>query len=142
MESTTCDECIEIDRFRTLLDELEVDELEYVFSSYCQNTLGLRRLDRRRKDNRNTYYASSKGYNGNKTECGIFHGRTQNFLDESLYIVLRKRSGRYIVIGKNNAERYLEIDTEVRHYDPEKLHALMREHSALFRKLGIPVEGT
>lgn len=125
-----------LESVKTCLNDTDIDDMGAIFSMYCKNTLGLSKRDRRKKDNRNTYYASSKGYNGNKIECGIYGNKTE-FLGERLYIVLRKRSGWYIVIGENNAKRLVEYDGQVRHYDPDGLRNLIDQHPVLFKKLGI-----
>lgn len=121
---------------KNCLDNTDVCDMEAIFSHYCKDTLKLKKRDRRRKDNRNTYYASSECYNGNKVECGIY-GNNATFLGEKLYIVLRKRSGRYIIIGENNANRFVEWDGELRHYEPDSLRKMIDKYPELFKSLGI-----
>lgn len=120
------------------LEYTEVTELGMIFSNYCKNILKLPYHDRRKKDcnNRHSWYVSSRSYNGNKIECGIY-GDNPTFLGETLYIVLRKRAGYYIIIGENNANRFAEWDGEVRHYDPDGLRKMIAEHPILFKRLGI-----
>lgn len=56
-----------------------------------------------------------------------------------LLIVMRKRGGNYIIIGRSNTDRMIEIDRTGYewHYDYEGLKALIGEYPELFDNLGV-----
>lgn len=68
------------------------------------------------------------------------HFKKSNTYDDcKLLIVMRKRGGDYILIGRNNVDRLIEISSTGYDwgYDYEGLKALIAEYPELFDKLGV-----
>lgn len=111
----------------------ETKQLASVFENYMKQ-IGTNKYDSRRKDNSNTFLIDGKNTNWNRVECFYYVG-LNNYGEENLLIVLRKKAGNYFIIGRKG-ERAFEVDhSGIRNYDETLLNAIMDEHKALFDEL-------
>lgn len=122
---------------RDYLISHDILDLTSGFTAYCE-LKGIRRVDMRRKDNAYTYHIESKAYYGAKCECMIYKD-TAEWGNTRLYIVMRKKNGiPYLIIGRNNGERYAEVGIDtVWEFDESNLKTLITEFPQLFDYMGI-----
>lgn len=121
------------DRLTTLWKMGETKGVAHIFEEYMK-VQGVRKLDGRRKDNSNTYMIDGKSTSWNRVEC-YYHKDSEEFAEEDLLIVLRKRAGSYLIIARKGV-RAFEIDySGIKHYDKKLLNEIMEDHKALFDAL-------
>ena len=108
----------------------ETKKLANIFKKYMES-MGVKKWDSRRKDNHNTYIIDGKSTGWNRATCHYYKDCV-NYADENLSIVLRKRSGDYLIIAKRG-KRAFEVDYHgIVHYDENLLREIMDEHKPLF----------
>lgn len=121
------------DKLAKVWETCETEQLAVIFENYMKS-LGVKKIHPRRKDNRNTYLIDGKSTDWNRVQC-YYHKDSEKFAEENLLIVLRKRAGDYLIIGKHG-ERAFEVDySGIRHYDEKLLAEILEEHKPLFDKL-------
>lgn len=111
----------------------ETKQLARIFKEYMEEK-GLKKWDGRKKDNSNAYYVDGKDTNWNRVTCYCYKD-TANYANHNLEIVLRKRAGSYLIVGKQGM-RAFEVDySGVLHYDEKLLNEIIQEHKLLFDTL-------
>ncbi len=121
------------DRLITLWKLGETKSVAHIFEEYMK-TIGVRKLDRRRKDNTNTYLIDGESTGWNRVQC-YYHADSERYSEENLEIVLRKRAGSYLIIARKGV-RAFEVDYDgIKHYDEKLLSEIMKEHKPLFDAL-------
>lgn len=121
------------EKLTNLWKTCETKQLAEIFETYMKS-IGVRKWDGRRKDNRNTYLADGKSTGWNRFTC-YYHKDSPSYGDEDLLIVLRKRAGDYLIIGKRG-DRAFEVDySGIKHYDENLLNEILQEHKGLFDTL-------
>lgn len=111
----------------------ETKQLANIFKKYMES-MGVKKWDSRRKDNLNTYFIDGKSTGWNRATC-YYYKDCVNYADENLLIVLRKRSGSYLIVGKQG-KRAFEVDYHgVLHYDEDLLKEILEEHKSLLDAL-------
>lgn len=121
------------DKLFEVLDVCETKQLAEIFKNYMEK-IGVRKLDRRRKDKTNTYSVHGDCTNWNRVEC-YYHKESQAFSEEDLDITLRKRAGYYLIIGRKGKRAFERSYDSIVHYDEKLLNEIVREHKSLFDKL-------
>lgn len=116
-----------------LADVCETKQLADIFSRYMRS-IGVRKLDRRKKNNINTYLADGSCTNWNRVEC-YHYNKSINYSEEILDITLRKRAGFYLIIGKEGERAFERSFNEIVHYDKDLLYKIIKEYEPLFEKL-------
>lgn len=116
----------------------DTKDLAYLFERYMRE-IGVRKLDRRRKDTSNTYQIDGYSTNWNGVSCYYYRnsGDYRQYGKYEFCIVFRKRSGDYLLIevGSPNCDiaRPYEISCgKVIHYNKELLTKLIKQHPKLF----------
>lgn len=113
--------------------ELETKQLADTFIKYMQE-LGIRKCDMRKKDNFNTYWVDGKNESWNRTMCHYYRD-TEVFANDDIGIILRKRSGHYLIIQRKG-KRAFEIDHRgIIAYDGDLLKEIIKDHGRLFEML-------
>jgi hypothetical protein len=97
-------------------------------------SIGVKKLDRRRKDNANTYSIYGDCTNWNRVECYYYKDSTE-YSEEDLDITLRKRAGYYLIIGRKGEVAFERSYDSVVHYDEKLLDEIIKEHRPLFDEL-------
>lgn len=114
-----------------ILEQCETKEIAKVFENYMQS-IEVNKLDRRRKNNLNTYCICGKCTNWNRVEC-YYYKDSVEFSNENLEIVLRKRSGYYFIIARNGTRAFeCSWDNKILAYDESLLNEIVEEHKVLF----------
>lgn len=121
------------DKLFNILDICETKQLANIFESYMKNK-GIRKLDRRRKYNNNTYSIHGDCTNWNRVECYYYKDSTE-YSRENLDITLRKRAGYYLIIGRKGERAFERSYDSIVHYDERLLGEIVKEHKILFDKL-------
>lgn len=120
-------------RLTTLWKMGETKSVARIFEEYMK-TKGVRRLDRRRKDNTNTYLIDGESTGWNRVQC-YYHKDSEVYAEEDLEIVLRKRAGSYLIIARKGV-RAFEVDWNgIKNYDETLLKEIMEDHKPLFDAL-------
>ena len=112
------------DKLINVLKKCETKQLANIFKNYMESK-GVKKLDRRLIDGENTSW--------NRVEC-YYNNGSEEYGEEDLLIVLRKRSGYYLIVARKG-ERAFEYDYELRHYDEDLLNEIYSEHKELFDSL-------
>jgi hypothetical protein len=111
----------------------ETKQLGKVFKYYMES-MGVKKWDSKRKDNLNTYLIDGKSTGWNRAQC-YFYKDSANYAENNLGIILRKKSGSYLIIEKQG-RRAFEVDYHgVLHYDKKLLDEIIEEHAILFSAL-------
>ena len=111
----------------------ETKQLAKIFKEYMEG-MGLKKWDGRKKDNLDTYYVDGKDTNWNRVTCYCYRD-TASYANHNLEIVLRKRGGSYLIVGKQGV-RAFEVDYRgVLHYEIKLLEEILEEHRPLFDEL-------
>jgi hypothetical protein len=111
----------------------ETGDFSIVFEGYMES-LGVKKHDSRRKDNRNTYMIDGKSTNWNRVQC-YYHKDSEKYCEENLLLVLRKEAGDYFIVQRRD-KRAFEVDySGIRHYDENLMNEIYAEHQPLFDKL-------
>lgn len=120
-------------RLTTLWKMGETKSVAHIFEEYMK-TKGVRKLDRRRKDNTNTYLIDGESAGWNRVQC-YYHTDSEVYAEEDLEIVLRKRAGSYLIIARKGV-RAFEVDRDgIKNYDEDLLREIMEDHKPLFDAL-------
>jgi len=121
------------ERLTKLWKTCETKQLANIFKKYTES-MGLKKWDGRRKDNSDTYYVDGKDTNWNRVTCYCYRDAA-SYANHNLEIVLRKRSGSYLIVGKQG-KRAFEVDYRgIVHYEEDLLQEIMKEHKELFDTL-------
>lgn len=120
------------DNLINVLKKCETKQLANIFKNYMESK-GVKKLDRRRKDNSVSYLIDGENTSWNRVEC-YYNNGSEEYGEEDLLIVLRKRSGYYLIVARKG-ERAFEYDYELRHYDEDLLNEIYSEHKELFDSL-------
>jgi len=120
------------DKLIQVLKKCETKELGNLFKTHMQ-TKGIRKLDRRRKDNSISYLIDGESTGWNRVQC-YYHNGSELYSEEDLLIVLRKRSGFYLIVERRGV-RAFEYDYSLRHYDEKLLNEIYNDHKELFDNL-------
>ncbi|WP_243109557.1 zinc ribbon domain-containing protein [Clostridium perfringens] len=113
----------------------ETKKLASIFEQYMNN-MGVRKLNRRRKNNKNTYLIDGKSTGWNRVSC-YYYKNSEKYSEEELSMTLRKKSGNYFIVEKHGI-RCFEIDySDIRHYDENLLNEVIEENKDLFKMMGI-----
>lgn len=111
----------------------ETKQLAKIFVEYMRS-IGVRKHDGRRKSNYNTYMIDGDSTGWNRVQC-YYHKDSEKYAEEDLLIVLRKKSGNYMIVEKKG-KRAFEIDySGLRHYDETLLNEIIEEHKPFFEAL-------
>jgi hypothetical protein len=111
----------------------ETKQLAKIFEDYMKS-IGVRKRDGKRKDNSNSYMIDGKSTAWNRVQC-YYHKDNEKYASEDLLIVLRKRSGDYLIIERLS-KRAFEVDYHgVITYDESRLKEIIDEHKPLFDAL-------
>jgi hypothetical protein len=121
------------ENFIKLWKSCETKHLAKIFEYYMKGN-GVRKYDAQRKDNSNTYLIDGQSTNWNRVQC-YYNKDSTKYGEEDLLIVLRKRAGDYLIIGRKS-ERAFEVDySSIRHFDENLLNEIVKDHKALFDAL-------
>lgn len=120
--------------FCNLLDQIETKQLALIFKNAMESS-GIKKMDRRKKDNRNTYYYNGDCTAWNRVECMTFKDSSE-YGNEDLEITLRKRSGYYLLIERKG-NTAIEVSwctnsIETVNFDKNLLIKVLRDYSMLF----------
>jgi hypothetical protein len=121
------------DKLFKVLDFYETKQLAEVFKSYMES-IEIKKLDRRRKDNSNAYTIHGDCTNWNRVEC-YYHKDSRDYGMEDLDITLRKRAGYYLIIGRKGERAFERSYDSIVHYDEQLLNEIIKDHKQLFDKL-------
>lgn len=122
------------DKLFKVLDNCETKQLAYIFENYMKSK-GYRKVDRRRKDNTNTYSIHGECCNWNRVEC-YFHKEFKGYNNDcDLDVTLRKRAGYYLIVGDKDEVAFERSFNDVVHYNEELLRELYERHKELFEEL-------
>lgn len=121
------------DEVYKILDSYETKELAMVFEKYMQR-IGVKKLDRRRKDKSNTYSIHGNCTNWNRVEC-YYHKDSTKYCSEDLDITLRKRAGYYLIIGRKGNRAFERSYNKVISYNEELFNEIVQDHKMLFQML-------
>lgn len=113
-----------------LLEKCETKQLASIFEDYMKS-IGVKKLDRRRKDNANTYSIHGDCTNWNRVEC-YYHKDSAEYSKENLDITLRKRAGYYLIVGRDGERAFERSYDSVVHYDEKLLDEIVKDHKPLF----------
>lgn len=106
-----------------VLKQCETKELANIFESYIKS-IGVKKLDRRRKNNSNTYSIYGDCTNWNRVECYYYKNSTE-YGQQNLDITLRKRAGYYLIVAKNGIRAFeCSWDNKIIHYNEELLNEI------------------
>lgn len=121
------------DEVYKILDAYETKELARVFEEYML-TIGVKKLDRRRKDKSNTYSIHGDCTNWNRVEC-YYHKDSVEYSKEDLDITLRKRSGYYLIIGRKGERAFERSYDSIVNYDEKLFNEIVQDHKMLFQMI-------
>jgi hypothetical protein len=121
------------DKLFKVLDVCETKKLAEVFKNYMEG-VGVKKLDRRRKNNLNTYTIHGDCTNWNRVEC-YYHKNSRDYGMEDLDITLRKRAGYYLIIGRKGQRAFERSYDTIVHYDEKLLNEIIKDHKPLFDEL-------
>lgn len=121
------------DEVYKILDAYETKELAEVFAKYMKR-IGVKKLDRRRKDKLNTYTAEGDCTNWNRVEC-YYHKDSIKYGQEDLDITLRKRCGYYLIIGRKGDRAFERSYDKVVHYDEKLFNEIVQDYKMLFQMI-------
>jgi len=116
-----------------ILDVYDTKQLAEVFKRYMES-IEINKLDRRRKDNSNTYNIHGDCTNWNRVEC-YYHKDSRDYGMEDLDITLRKRAGYYFIIGRKGQRAFERSYNYIVHYDEKLLNEIIKDHKSLFDEL-------
>ena len=120
------------DKLINVLKKCETKQLANIFKKYMESK-AIRKIDRRRKDNSISYLVAVEETSWNRVEC-YYNNGSEKYSEEDLLIVLRKRSGYYLIVERNGV-RAFEYDYELKHYDEALLNEIYSDHKELFDSL-------
>lgn len=115
-----------------VLNKCETKELSSVFKTYMESK-GIRKFDRRRKDNSVSYLIDGAETNWNRVQC-YYNNGSERYSEEDLLVTLRKRSGFYLIVERKG-QRAFEYDYDLKHYDEKLLNEIYSDHKELFDRL-------
>jgi len=122
-----------IEKLTKLWKTCETKELALIFESYMKE-IGVRKTDRRRKDNINTYLIHGDSTNWNRVQC-YYQKDSEESRKENVLLTLRKRAGDYFIIEREGV-RAFEVDYRgLVHYNEVLLNEIIKEHQLLFDNL-------
>lgn len=121
------------DEVYKILDEYETEELAAVFEKYMK-CIGVKKLDRRRKDKNNTYSIHGDCTNWNRVEC-YYHKDSTKYCSEDLDITLRKKAGYYLIIARKGDRAFERSYDDIVHYDEKLFNEIVQDHKMLFQML-------
>lgn len=121
------------DKLFEILEVCETKELAQIFKNYMES-IGVKKLDKRKKDRTNTYSIHGDCTNWNRVSC-YHHKETTEYSEENLDITLRKRAGYYFIIGKKGKRAFERSYGSLVHYDEELFNEIIEEHKPLFDEL-------
>lgn len=111
----------------------ETKQLANIFKRYMED-MGIKKWDRRRIDNQNTYLIDGNSTGWNRAQCYFYKDCTK-YAENDLGIILRKRSGSYLIVERKG-ERAFEVDySGLVHYDEKLLKEIIKDHKPLFDAL-------
>ncbi|NFH74175.1 zinc ribbon domain-containing protein [Clostridium botulinum] len=116
-----------------ILDAYDTKELARVFVEYMIS-IGVKKLDRRKKDKRNTYSVHGDCTNWNRVEC-YYHKDSTEYCSEDLDITLRKRAGYYLIIGRKGERAFERSYDSIVHYDEKLFNEIVQDHKKLFQMI-------
>lgn len=116
-----------------ILDAYETKELARVFVEYMLS-IGVKRLDRRRKSRNNTYSVHGDCTNWNRVEC-YYHKDSDKYCSEDLDITLRKRAGYYLIIARKGERAFERSYDEIVNYDEKLFNEIVQDHKKLFQMI-------
>lgn len=121
------------DKLFKILESYETKQLAEIFKNYMES-IGVKKLDRRRKDNTNTYSVHGDCTNWNRVEC-YYHKDSLGYTEEDLDITLRKEAGYYLIIGRKGQRAFERSYNSIVHYDEKLLSEIVKDHKPLFDML-------
>ena len=98
-------------------------------------SIGARKVDGRRKDNSNTYIIDGDDTNWNRVSCYYYKENNLTYGQESFEIVMRKRSGYYLLIEQQDTRPFETDGKHILHYDEKLMKQLINEYSGFFELL-------
>lgn len=122
------------DKLFKLLDSCETKQLAYIFEKYMKSK-GYRKVDRRRKDNTNTYSIHGECCDWNRVECYFYKEFKEYNNNCDLDVTLRKRAGNYLIVGDKDNRAFERSFNDVVNYNEELLRELYEQHKELFEEL-------
>lgn len=124
---------VKMNRLIKLWQECETKQLAKIFAEYMES-IEVKKRDKRRKSNSNTYMIDGKSTSWNRVQC-YYHKENERYASENLLLVLRKRSGSYFIIERMG-KRAFEVDHRgIIDYDEDLLKEIIEEHKPLFDTL-------
>jgi hypothetical protein len=121
------------DEIFKILDSYDTKELAEVFENYMKR-IGIRKLDRRRKDKTNTYSIHGDCTSWNRAEC-YYHKDSLEYSKEDLDITMRKRAGYYLIIGRKGNRAFERSYNKIVRYDEKLFNEIIQDHKILFEML-------
>jgi len=122
-----------VEKLTAVWEKCETKQLAFVFERYMES-IGARKYDKRRKDNKNTYMIDGISTGWNRVQC-YYHKDSHKYCEEDLLLVLRKEAGDYFIIQRKE-HRAFEVDySGLRHYDEALLSEIIIDHKPLLDRL-------
>lgn len=127
---------------RRIVDQEDVRFVGENCCEWARRNRNMHKLDRRHKVNNNVYavwYDESARVTFEVYEKYYKDDFCKSVEHLILWIVMRKKGGNYIIIGRNPNDRLIEIDRDGYewHYDYEGLKKLIQEYPDVFYRLGV-----
>ncbi|NFF21824.1 zinc ribbon domain-containing protein [Clostridium botulinum] len=121
------------DEVYKILDAYDTKELARVFVEYMIS-IGVKKLDRRKKDKRNIYSVHGDCNNWNRVEC-YYHKDSTEYCSEDLDITLRKRAGYYLIIGRKGERAFERSYDSIVHYNEKLFNEIVQDHKKFFQMI-------
>jgi hypothetical protein len=122
-----------IEKLTKVWEKFGTMELALLFEGYMKS-IGAKKVDERKKDNRNTYAIDGESTGWNRVQC-YYHTDSTKYCEENLLLVLRKKAGDYFIIQRKEY-RAFEVDYRgVQNYDENLMNEIIKDHKPLFDTL-------
>ena len=119
------------DKLINVWKELSTHDIAMLFKAYVESK-GYRKIDNRRKDNNKVYIIDGDSTNWNRVECYIWDNGFK-WGEQVFGIVLRKKSGDYLIVSHKDFKRAFEISFgDIINYDEVLLAQAYSEHKEFF----------
>lgn len=121
------------DKLYKLLDILETKQLAKIFKDGME-AKGIRKLDRRRKDNSKVYMIDGDTTNWNRVEC-YYRTDNKDWNNSDLEITLRKRAGYYLILEYKGERVFERSWNDIVYYNEEGVNELVGTYKKFFDEL-------
>lgn len=119
--------------------ELDTGDMKNIFEKYMVETLGVRKIDMRRKDKSNTYLVDGKSTNWNRVECFYYKDcdAYRQYGKFEFCIAFRKRNGSYLLIQTGSPSCSINRIIEISYggiikFDETQFQTFLAKHEHLF----------